>query len=293
MEKVNLHKQLLINKEQIPDIVTSMGMLSFESESGLISKLGSYIAKQLTTLSGLLKGSISIDEYDIKDLSEQAKDVIKHHNMVKSIIVKKPDYSSIATLQVPVTLGYKGDIYTAVTDMKPVIEKLTELNYKVIDTVDTFISKVVTDSSFARKVTRVNITNSLGTQNKVYDIDKYISTIIDKNGVRDVATIEEVLNNIQSLDMIGVTLIELNKKFTYIDIKNIKQYSDKLAAKIDMFIEAIDNGSILLSKSTVADIAYEARNTAELITNTVAIFYVLNQLNSMYVHIVEAIKKNV
>jgi len=276
MENMNLNKELQEVLSTVPNLGYRSDALATEDMGMYINKVGDFFTNKIVEIKSLFGSSAErLDKIDKKDISEHIKSILKLQKDFTTI-KEKVEYATVRNVETPVMLGQQVGMLDIVTKLKPLVAEINKSLLKDIDNVDTVVSKMIADVEH-RKSVRIN--------NKFNDIDKRedaitraVNEIIGANGTKDRLPIKEVIPNISSIEGLLNDLKELNGAFDYKHIVLVKAAVKKLYEKAETLHETLTDEELgMVSKGSLNELAYGLESLAKYITNSVTVFYILNQ----------------
>lgn len=287
----NVLKEYALAIESLPNLKERVDMLESSNESmgAVFNSVSGFITSKFTAISKIFTNNSSrLESIDKKDLSEQAKDLIKTKADISKIISNKK-MVTLRNVEVPVPLGMNVDMLVASSYLKSASARISKSIFVYMDEVDTLVSKMLADPEYRKKLKPGKLFSEISADSSknLYDI----SSVIDKEGIKDRMTLDNLLPNLNSLNPILTNLDNANKILTYGMIKKIKTSLDTLSAKIDeLYVYYSENEELNITKAAISELAYGIENLADYTTSSITVFYLVNQLNSSFVNMIKLIK---
>lgn len=287
----NVLKEYRLAIESLPNLKQRVDMLESSNENlgAVFNSVSGFITSQFTAIYNTFSNNSSrLEKVNKKDLSEQAKDLIKTKKDIAKIISSK-EMATLHNIEVPVPLGMKVDMLTASSYLNTATTRISKKILVYIYEVDTLVSKMLADADYRKKLKPGKMFFEIRSDSN--DNLDNIKAIIDENGVKDRMTLDNLLPNLNSLNSILANLNSANNTLTYSKVKKIAESINELSSKInDLYEYYIDNKDLGITKSSISELAYGVENLADYTTSSITVFYLVNQLNSSFVNMIKLIK---
>lgn len=292
MTSVNLNKEVQSILTTIPNLGYRSEALATEDMGLYIKKVGNFFTSRLAEIQDLFSVSSNrLSKVDKKDISEQMKTILKLQTQFAAM-QSKVDYSTVRNVETPVMLGQRLNVLDIVTKLNSIITEINKHLLQDIDNVDTIVSKMIADAQHRKTIHITNKFEDIG--NRSSAVAEVIDAAIDPNGTLDRMPIGQVIPNIASIKDILEGLKELNGMFTYKQILLVKKAVIKLSDKVETLYDVLASDfdeTITVSKGSLNEVSYGLENLAKYVTNSVTIFYILNQTSDNVKVMIELLKR--
>lgn len=266
----------------IPNLIFRAESLSTEGMGVYVNEVSEYFTNKIKDIANIFSTSKKRTEVvSKKELTEQAKDLIKLRGTVNDII-KNTEMKNVANVETPVILGMSVNMLVATELILSISKYSTSDILENLDDLDTLISNMLSSKDARSKSTPYTNYDSDIYKNNEH-LENVIAKIINKNGTIDRKPVIEVTPNIKSIQTIYDNLRKMNTMFDYTTMSKIKEDVSKLSSKVELLEEVLSDKNIgNVSKSALNELAYNLEIMAHYVTNAITIFYIVNQLNDMF-----------
>jgi len=277
MENMNLNKEMQEVLATVPNLGYRSEALATEDMGMYLEKIGGFFTRKIDDIKSAFGSNTErLDNVSKKDMTEHVKTILKLQKDFISI-KEKVGFTKVLHVETPVMLGQKVSMLEIITNIKPLINDIDKNLLKDIDDVDTVVSKMIADVEHRKSIKITNKFKDIGKRDS--EILSVMDSIIDKNGTKDRLPMKNVISNISSIETVLSELKELNGIFTYNKVIKVKESIKKLYEKTDTLHELLNESEDFgtTSKAAINELAYGLENIAKYITESITVFYVLNQ----------------
>ena len=290
MKKYNIANDLTVSLGNIPNLEYRAMVISNEGISDILNNIPSMFTSRIEAISNIFTTAfIKLGSKDIEDLTLQSSNLFKlNPDVIK--IINNVEYGNVKDLKIPGIIGLKVDLLNLTSSIKPVIESININLISMLDQTDTVVSRMISDpdyrKSFSPKNTYTNYLKSLDIS------DDFIKSVIDSNVRTDITTIGAMLPNISSLSTVFDNLQYNNKSFNNKLFKEMRDKTVKLADKTNVLYKLFTSQDIdSLTRESLLELAAVLEYTAQYVTISTSVFYLLNQTNDVTSAMIKILKE--
>lgn len=272
---------------EIPNIYERSNMC-VSNEANIIEAIAGYVTDKLESVSSVFKENKSRVNPNLGKKYNSNYNELKKLKVTINEITNQVKFNQIAKIEIPIMLGLNISIYDAVNEITPLKSILEKELHKKLDKLDSTISSFLTDKDFRTSSRPLK----LETYDEYDDLKQALNKIVSPNSVVDRRPISELLPNLNSLHHIHKELIDMGHLTGTKYLRELEKISDDIAQKVDVLHEHIENTKDFeVNKSRLNELAWGLEELAKMITVSVSIIHVINQLTISTTTIVEEVNK--
>lgn len=270
----------------VPDTTYRAHALSVE-DGEVLSKVADYFSNKLKIAGSNLTASISRIFESGTEASITRSELREYKKSIDNIKLKVK-YNDVSAIMIPVTLGMKTDLYTAVNEIVYVSDVLKKDVPATINKLDVVVSKMLTSKDF--RTSGRPFKDS--TVEDVYKkLDTVLNKLLDPTGVNDRMSVRELLPNLSSLEEIVSNLSNLSELADKKILKNIVKQSNEVSKNIDFLYNEYKNNNTEVKKERLIELGYYLEEGARTITAYVSIVHLIGQFKDTFKHLLKALDK--
>ena len=273
--------------ESIPDTHFRAQLLSTE-DNDIVSTVADYFTTRLNQAGNALTNSMR--RVTDNAVSSMSGSEINKFNITINDIKAKIKYNDVSAIKVPVTLGMKVDLHTAVSNLYHVMGVMRKEVPDVIGKLDVTASKMLSNSDFRTSSRPFKDNSVIETKDKLNDA---LSSVLDASGTNDRMPVKDLLPNLSSLIEINSMLGELTELTDKKLIKGFMKQTKGVSENIDFLYEEYKKNQTVVKKERLIELGYYLENGAGVITTYVSLVHLIGQLKETFKHTVELLKKNI
>lgn len=261
----------------------SLGSLSFLSENIALStegfgtfleKVGTLFREKLSVVTNALGVSNSqsskmgnTSSAYIEDLEKNKKNLIWVVNNIDYIVAKQ------ARVMAPV--GLKVDLIKAASELEDVIHDLQAKVHASLDDLDVTISSVLNYADYRTQSKPLKPNkDAIVYSEKFYSV---LNRIVDTKKMEDTKLIKDLIPNISSLTKVYDIVIKCKNSVSEACLTELNELIDNVYVKTQTLEKELE-GDYTISKTVLNKLATDLENNAKLITVTMSVIYLFNQI---------------
>lgn len=236
---------------------------------------------------------LQVDRFRVRgleDYNQFVKDLNSVRREIDAISRTSADkYGRIKSIMIPNIVGSKVAMYEAAAELKDLMKIVEENAEPVLKTLDTFVSKVLTDKDLR------NSSRPLEAQPVVKEvtskIEKGLSNTIDPKSILDVNTFEKVYPNWKTFKDAYDTFLSTSRYGCIENLQYLLKLVGSIADKVKVICEEAKSKNYELSKHVVKKMGSDFENCAKFITACFAVIHAYNQGCTALKNSVDMMKK--
>lgn len=273
---------LVINNELVQKahgltILNQSQSLSTESFESFVKGISQFFQGKLKIISGLF-GTNQDRLKNTRDKTEMSlivKELVnKKISMQKAI--KTIQYSDIKDTLTPTVVGLNVDMLSAAKAIQNVFTVIHEDCIPALEDLDTYISKVLSDSDTRLTTTPARLDERL--IKRTNELQKVLEDIISTRKVADATQFKELFRNMNTVEDTFNLIVNLSFSPTLDDMKHVDGIIQGIVQRINTLVDEMKDRDYEISKTVLNKVSNDVENGAKCVTVIMSHIHFYNQL---------------
>lgn len=276
MSNVSLEKNIeMYNKLGTLTLLSDNIAMSTEGFGAFLGKVGSMFLNKLNMVKEALgistkqANAVSADFNSyITDLTKNRADLLWVVNNVSYIAVKD------ARVMAPV--GLKVDLIKAVDELEDGIKLINDKMVDALDELDTVVSSVLNDVNYRTQSKPLKVNDDvIKVTDRLYGV---LNKITDTKNIEDTQLVKDLIPNMSCLTKLYDEVIKYSEMTSVKVLQNINEMIDNIYVKTQALEGEMSKDEYVISKTVLKKLATDLESAAKMVTVTMSVFYIYNQI---------------